>query len=184
MPIFIFLVVASGSEQIFWGIYMMQNFRPIDWHHSLLPIFFVQLFGILAIFLFSYLAHNSKTAHFKVWFPIGLSIQFFVLDILCKNSILAHQSSFPFSSYVDRRFVLEKPVASVNFLFHAKMADGTVDVDMLLLCVCMCNGCYSSFLKLQTTYEWRCKVQPTCKEERIGIDPSLLSVEIAVRITG
>ena len=29
-----------------------------------------------------------------------------------------------------------------------------------------------------------CKVQRTCKEERVGTDPCLLSVEIAVRITG
>ena len=29
-----------------------------------------------------------------------------------------------------------------------------------------------------------CKVQQTCKEEQVGADPCLLSVEIAVRITG
>ena len=29
-----------------------------------------------------------------------------------------------------------------------------------------------------------CKVQRTCKEERVGTDPCLLSVEIAVGITG
>ena len=54
---------------------------------------------------------------------------------------------FPFSSEFDavrRRFVLEKTVASVNFHFRAKIADGTVDAetaDRLLLCVCVrvCN---------------------------------------------
>ena len=43
--------------------------------------------------------------------------------------ILADQF-FPFASefyVVRRRFVLEKTVASVNFLFRDEMGDGTVD---------------------------------------------------------
>ena len=61
-----------------------------------------------------------------------------------------------------------------------------VDADSRLLAryfVCA-RAMAASYLKLQATYKSRCKVQPTCKEARIGTNPSLLAVEIAVRITG
>ena len=65
------------------------------------------------------------------------------------------------------------------------MVDGTVDADRLLPTLCVrVQWLLPYFLKLQTIYKWRCKVQPTCKEERIGTDSCLLAVEIAVRITG
>ena len=78
------------------------------------PNFFPSYLGFRPFFRFPYLAHNSD---FKV--------SFFSISYQTAYSLYA----------VRRRFVLEKPVASVNFLFCAKMADGTVDA-------CVCNGCY------------------------------------------
>ena len=84
---------------------------------------------------------------------------------------------------VRKRFVLEKNVASVNFLFRAKMADEIVYVDRLLLCVYVCNGCYllSSNCKLSKKDVAKCNQRV---KKSIGTDPSILLVEIAVRTTG
>ena len=62
------------------------------------------------------------------------------------------------------------------------MVDGTVDADRLLPTLCV-QWLLTLFPQI-ITYKWCCKVQPTCKEARIGTNPCLLAVEIAVRITG
>ena len=49
---------------------------------------------------------------------------------------------------------------------------------------CVCVGmATASYFFPEIVYKC-CKVQRTCKEVRVGIDPCLLSEEIAVRITG
>ena len=50
-------------------------------------------------------------------------------------------------------------------------------------CVCVLVMAAASYFFPEIPYKC-CKVQRTCKEERVGTDPCLLSVEIAVRITG
>ena len=50
-------------------------------------------------------------------------------------------------------------------------------------CVCMLVMAAASYFFPEIAYK-RCKVQRTCKEECAGTDPCILSVEIAVRITG
>ena len=49
--------------------------------------------------------------------------------------------------------------------------------------VCVLVMAAASYFFLEIVYKC-CKVQQACKEERVGTDPCLLSVEIAVRITG
>ena len=50
-------------------------------------------------------------------------------------------------------------------------------------CVCVLIMAAASYFLPEIAYKC-CKVQRTCKEECVGTDPCLLSVEIAVRITG
>ena len=159
----------------------MQNFRPIDWYYSLLhKRFFCQVIWDLHHFLVSLIWPVTQELRvFEVWFQFwgaiffSISYQnayhfFLVWTFLEKLPTWPCQLvSFSSEFYVVRRiFVLEKPIPSANFLFPAKMADGTSS--MLLLCVRVCNGSIFIFLKLQTTYKCCCKVQQTCKEERIA----------------
>ena len=67
------------------------------------------------------------------------------------------------------------------------MADETdaemTEEDEGCYCVCVLVMAASSYFFPEIAYKC-CKVQRTCEEERIGTDPCLLAVEIAVRITG
>ena len=76
-------------------------------------------------------------------FPIGLPTHFFCFGTFFGKTPYLSTSVVPvlLRIYGVRiRFVLEKTVASFNFHFRAIM----VDADRLLLCVCVCNGCYLS----------------------------------------
>ena len=112
------------------------HFFVLDFFLGKLPILTHQLFPFSSEEVFF-----GKTSSLNTSVVPVLLRRIFFLE---KLPILTHQL-FPFSS--EEVFFWKKTIASVNFLFRAKMADGTIDAETacrLLLCVrvCVCNGCY------------------------------------------